>query len=148
VIRILIADDQELVRTGFRLILNDEPDLQVIAPEQFEFSVSIFVLSMIILGGMGNIAGVLVGGLLLGGFDRVLTPAISHFIQSAGTTLQIGFLADTDVSKAKTLIFGIILVVMMLVRPEGLIPSARRKMELHEGEPVPDAARGVVEELE
>ena len=122
--------------------------LQVIAPEQFEFSVSIFVLSMIILGGMGNIAGVLVGGLLLGGFDRVLTPAISHFIQSAGTTLQIGFLADTDVSKAKTLIFGIILVVMMLVRPEGLIPSARRKMELHEGEPVPDAARGVVEELE
>lgn len=108
--------------------------LQVIAPEQFEFSVSIFVLAMIILGGMGNIAGVLLGGLLLGSFDRILTPAISNFIHSAGTTLQIGILADTDVSKAKTLIFGITLVVMMLVRPEGLLPSVRRRMELHTGD--------------
>lgn len=105
--------------------------LQVIAPEQFDFSVSIFVLAMIILGGLGNIWGVIVGGLLLGGFNRILAERLSGLAHSFGTDLHNDFLLNLDVTKASSLIFGSALVIMMLVRPEGLLPSARRKAELH-----------------
>jgi branched-chain amino acid transport system permease protein len=108
--------------------------LQVIAPEQFDFSVSIFVLSMIILGGMGNIGGVIFGGLILGGFDRVLADRISGGLHGLGNAFSIDLLRDIDVTKGRTLIFGVALVVMMLIRPEGLFPSTRRKMELHAAE--------------
>jgi branched-chain amino acid transport system permease protein len=108
--------------------------LQVISPEQFDFSVSIFVLLMIVLGGMGNIPGVIVGGLILGGFDRVLTDFIDGLLQGLGQTFEIGLLRDADISSARTLIFGTALVILMLVRPEGILPSARVKAELHAAE--------------
>ncbi|HEX4743166.1 MAG TPA: branched-chain amino acid ABC transporter permease [Candidatus Limnocylindria bacterium] len=105
--------------------------LQVISPDQFDFSVSIFVLLMIVLGGMGNIPGVIVGGLLLGGFDRVLTEFVSDLLQEVGNTFQVEFLQQADISLFRTLIFGTALVILMLVRPEGLLPSRRVKLELH-----------------
>ena len=105
--------------------------LQVIAPEQFDFSVSIFVLSMIILGGLGNIAGVILGGVLLGGVDRILFDWISGVVHGVGAAIGNADLQITDVSRLRQFIFGIALVVMMLVRPEGLLPSARRRAELH-----------------
>jgi branched-chain amino acid transport system permease protein len=108
--------------------------LQVIAPEQFDFSVSIFVLCMIILGGLGNIGGVVAGGLLLGFVDRVLFDWISGFIHGIGEAINNQDLRFMDVSRSRQLIFGIALVVMMLVRPEGLFPSARVKAELHAAE--------------
>ena len=108
--------------------------LQVISPEQFDFSVSIFVLLMIVLGGMGNIPGVIVGGLILGGFDRVLSDFVSDLLRGAGRAFEIGFLRDADISRARTLIFGVALVALMLVRPEGILPSARVKAELHAAE--------------
>src|SRR5205809_5677012 len=61
--------------------------LQVIAPEQFRFSVSIFVLCMIILGGLGNIAGVIAGGVLLGGVDRILFDWISGIVHGIGAAI-------------------------------------------------------------
>ena len=108
--------------------------LQVIAPEQFDFSVSIFVLSMIILGGLGNIGGVIAGGLLLGFLDRVLFDWINGFVHSLGAAIGSEDLRLMDVSRSRQLIFGLSLVVMMLVRPEGLFPSARVKAELHAAE--------------
>jgi branched-chain amino acid transport system permease protein len=108
--------------------------LQVIAPEQFDFSVSIFVLLMIVLGGMGNIAGVIVGGLILGGFDRVLAEFLTDLLRGIGRTFEIDLLRDADISRAKTLIFGFVLVALMLVKPEGILPSARVKAELHAAE--------------
>ena len=105
--------------------------LQVISPDQFQFSVSIFVLLMIVIGGMGNIPGVIVGGLILGGFDRVLTDAISGSLRGLGSAFDIDFLRQADITRLRTLIYGTALVVLMLVRPEGILPSARRKMELH-----------------
>jgi branched-chain amino acid transport system permease protein len=105
--------------------------LQVISPDQFQFSVSIFVLLMIVIGGMGNIPGVIVGGLILGGFDRVLTDAISGSLRGLGSAFDIDFLRRADITRLRTLIYGTALVVLMLVRPEGILPSARRKMELH-----------------
>ncbi len=108
--------------------------LQVIAPEQFDFSVSIFVLCMIILGGIGNIGGVIAGGLLLGGVDRVLFDWISGIVHGIGAAIGNSDLQLMDVSRSRQIIFGIALVVMMLVRPEGLFPSARLRAELHAAE--------------
>lgn len=105
--------------------------LQVISPDQFQFSVSIFVLLMIVIGGMGNIPGVIVGGLILGGFDRVLTDAISGSLRGLGSAFDIDFLRQADITRLRTLIYGSALVILMLVKPEGILPSARRKMELH-----------------
>ena len=108
--------------------------LQVIAPEQFDFSVSIIVLCMIILGGLGNIGGVIAGGLLLGGVDRILFDWVSGIVHGIGAAIQNQDLQLMDVSRSRQLIFGVALVVMMLVRPEGLFPSARVKAELHAAE--------------
>jgi branched-chain amino acid transport system permease protein len=108
--------------------------LQVIAPEQFDFSVSIFVLCMIILGGLGNIGGVVAGGILLGFVDKVLFEWISGLIRGVGDAINNEDLRLMDVSRSRLLIFGISLVVMMLVRPEGLFPSARVRAELHAAE--------------
>jgi branched-chain amino acid transport system permease protein len=108
--------------------------LQVISPEQFDFSVSIFVLLMIVLGGMGNIPGVIVGGLILGGFDRVLADFVSDLLRGMGRTFEIAVLREADISRARTLIFGTALVILMLVKPEGILPSARVKAELHAAE--------------
>lgn len=116
--------------------------LQVIAPEQFDFSVSIFVLSMIILGGLGNIGGVIAGGLILGFTDRILFDWISGLVHGVGTAIGNQALGQMDVSRLRQFIFGISLVAMMLLRPEGLFPSARVKAELHAAE----ENEGVVEQ--
>jgi len=108
--------------------------LQQISPEQFDFSVSIFVLCMIILGGIGNIWGVVLGGALLGGFDRILAEVINNGVRSLASATGSDFLADLDIVKAKGFILGISLVLMMNLRPEGLFPSGRRKAELHAGD--------------
>jgi branched-chain amino acid transport system permease protein len=108
--------------------------LQVISPEQFDFSVSIFVLLMIVLGGMGNIPGVIVGGLILGGFDRVLSDFVSDLLRGTGRAFAIVPLQQADISNFRTLIFGTALVALMLVRPEGILPSRRVRAELHAAE--------------
>ena len=126
--------------------------LQVIAPEQFRFDVSIFVLVMIILGGLGNIGGVIAGGLILGGIDRILFDWVSGIVHGIGSAINNDDLRLMDVSRSRQLIFGIALVFMMLVRPEGLFPSARRKAELHAaeelGEPAAEQERAILVEVE
>ncbi|HUG06263.1 MAG TPA: branched-chain amino acid ABC transporter permease [Candidatus Limnocylindria bacterium] len=116
--------------------------LQVIAPEQFDFSVSIFVLCMIILGGLGNIGGVIAGGLLLGGVDRILFEWVSGIIHGIGEAINNQDLQFMDVSRSRLLFFGVALVAMMILRPEGLFPSARVRAELHAG----DESEGAVEQ--
>jgi branched-chain amino acid transport system permease protein len=108
--------------------------LQQISPEQFDFSVSIFVLCMIILGGIGHIWGVVLGGILLGTFDRVLAEKISGGVHGLGDAFGVPFLSTFDVVLFKSAILGVALVVLMNVRPEGLFPSRRRRAELHAGD--------------
>jgi len=108
--------------------------LQVITPDQFDFSVSIFVLLMIVIGGMGNIPGVIVGGLILGGFDRVLTDTITDIFRNVGRMFSVSALIEVDFSRLRTLIYGTALVVLMIFRPEGILPSSRVKAELHAAE--------------
>jgi branched-chain amino acid transport system permease protein len=103
---------------------------QFVDSSQFQFSVSVTVLAMIILGGIGNAYGVIAGALLIGGFDRILTEALGSPIHWLGSRLGINWLAVHDLKSDRFLVFGLALVLMMLVRPEGLFPSAQRRAEL------------------
>jgi branched-chain amino acid transport system permease protein len=95
-------------------------------PDDFFFNISVFILCMIILGGMGNIAGVIFGACFLAYLDR-------EGLANVGAWVNGHFGTHLDVPLYEFGIFGIILVVVMLVRPEGLIPSRRRAAEFHEG---------------
>jgi branched-chain amino acid transport system permease protein len=106
-------------------------------PGDFFFNISVFILCMIILGGMGNIWGVIVGGAFLAYLDR-------EGLADSGNWLSTHLHVNIDVPKYEFGIFGIILLVVMLFRPEGLIPSTRRAAELHEGvhdEPLYDVSK-------
>ena len=109
---------------------------QYVHPSNFEFSVSVTVLAMIILGGLGNIYGAVAGGILIGFFDRILTEWLNTPLHWLGDTIGVEALAGHDVKQDRFLIFGLALVLMMLLRPEGLFPSARRKAELRPDEDV------------
>ena len=102
-----------------------------IFPTSFFFNISILVLCMVIVGGMGNIAGVLVGALVLQYLNLTGLDKIGDRVNE-GIDL-VGIDSTIDIPKYKFLIFGVLLVIMMLFRPEGLIPSARRKAEFEEG---------------
>jgi branched-chain amino acid transport system permease protein len=104
--------------------------LQVIDPSQFDFSVSIIVLSMVIVGGLGNIWGVIAGGFLMGFFNFFLAPNANNWLGGFARVTNLDFLANLRLDDKKLFIFGLALVLMMVLRPEGLIPSARRKAEL------------------
>ena len=116
--------------------------LSLVSPENFGFSVSITVLVMVVLGGMGNIPGVMAGALLVYYVIFMLLPqlpqtatdianavGLSVLTQQSGDYPGIGEMA----SRLKFLVFGLILVVVMLVRPQGLIPSRERQQELTKG---------------
>lgn len=89
----------------------------------FEIIVSIVILVLVIVGGMGNIAGVAVGAVVLIGI--------------LGGPNQPGLLQEFG--EFKLLIYGALLIYMMLQRPEGLLPSVRRAQELHQSEFLQDA---------
>ena len=112
--------------------------LQLIDPFQFDFSISIVVLAMIILGGIGNIWGVIFGGVVLGFYDRVLTSEATNWLHGLAGTLNIPvispILASIDLSQYKYAIFGVALVVLMNVRPEGIFPNRQRAIEMHGGD--------------
>jgi len=95
-------------------------------PSDFFFNISVFLLCMVILGGLGSVWGVVAGGVLLGWLNvEGLAVLGSKFNDAAGTNIEI--------AKYQFGIYGAIIVVMMLFRPTGLIPEQRRKRELEEG---------------
>ncbi len=97
--------------------------LQSVYPHSMSFFVSINVLCLIIIGGMGSIPGVFVGALVLMGSPELLR----------------------EFAEFRYLVYGALLVVMMLTRPEGLWPDARRRLELHEEELAAEAAKALAE---
>ncbi len=128
--------------------------IQAILPTDFSFYISISVLIMIVLGGLGSIPGVILGAIILRFIDVYLLGQINGAIHGSplvtNPSSPLHFLAGVDFNTAKFLIYGLILLVMILVRPQGLIPNARRKREL-KGEGVSAdslSAVGVVEREE
>ena len=95
-----------------------------ISPESFVLVESVMVLAMVVLGGMGNIWGVILGAVLLSFVPEVLRYTVAP-LQEA---LFGRMLVDPEV--IRMLLFGLALVLMMLFRPAGILPSAVRKREL------------------
>jgi len=99
--------------------------LNTVNADQFQFSFSIFVLAMVILGGLGSIWGVVLGAIVLSVINNYLIPDVFNSLPS-----DIGL--DFDLTELSFGIFGFLLVIMMIIRPEGLLPERRRRMELVE----------------
>jgi branched-chain amino acid transport system permease protein len=98
-------------------------------PSQFSFNISVFLLCMVILGGMGSIWGVVVAGGILAWLNV-------EGLANIGTWLNDNVFPSShqiEVAKYQFGIYGVIIVLMMMFRPQGLIPEARRKREIQEG---------------
>ncbi len=104
-----------------------------INPPTFDLLRSINILSMVILGGMGSIPGVMLGAVLVTMLDLQILPRIAAVLrdaQRAGLPIPSTF----DPTQYQRLLFGILLVVMMIFRPQGILPDERHKEELHDVE--------------
>jgi branched-chain amino acid transport system permease protein len=102
--------------------------LNTVNADQFQFGFSIFILAMVILGGMGSVWGVVLGAVALSLINYRLIPDV---LNSVPSKLGLSFnLVDVNYG-----IFGFLLIVIMVLRPEGLLPERRRQLELHEPTP-------------
>ncbi|HEX8975996.1 MAG TPA: hypothetical protein VF781_05735 [Solirubrobacteraceae bacterium] len=98
----------------------------LVGADQFQFGFSVFVLAMVIVGGLGSVWGVVLGALLLSNINYYLIPdVLNHLPGDLGLNFN---LTDLQVS-----IFGFLLVLVMVLRPQGLLPERRRKLEMVEG---------------
>ncbi len=116
--------------------------LSLVSPENFGFSVSITVLVMVVLGGMGNIPGVMLGSLLIYLVIFMVLPSLPDTVTSIANAIGLTGLTQASgdfpgigefAARLKFLIFGLILVLVMLLRPQGLLPSREREQELTKG---------------
>jgi branched-chain amino acid transport system permease protein len=92
---------------------------------QFAFSFSIFVLAMIIVGGLGSIWGAVVGALSLSYINYYLIPDVLNEVPKA-------FGLNFNLTQLSFGIYGFLLVLVMVLRPQGLLPERRRRLELTE----------------
>ncbi len=115
-----------------------------VSPESFSFLQSIGVLTMVILGGLGSIPGVILGAAVVVILNIQILQTFSLYLsslrQSSGVIPIINFAwrdlsNQLDPAKYQKLVFGVILVVMMIFRPAGLIPAERRQRELESEDP-------------
>jgi branched-chain amino acid transport system permease protein len=121
--------------------------ISAIFPTVFDFSVSVIILCMVILGGLGNMTGVILGGIIIMAADRLYLPQLAKVLKGFLSTsvlpnipnpqLQDFIATSLDPTQMRLFLFGLTLVIMMIVRPEGLVPDATHQAELH-GEGVSD----------
>ncbi len=100
--------------------------LQTATPEMFGFPVSVMILVMVVLGGMGSVWGVVLGAMILQLLQSWFLQDLTGWIHDFGTLTGLDFLLKVDLVQSIELIFGIILVLMMLYRRDGLIPAHRK----------------------
>jgi len=96
-----------------------------VSPESFTFMESVFVVCVVVIGGMGSISGAIMGAIIIQG-----VPELIRGFASAGI-INLSATQVTAISNYRNLIFGLVLVIMMAVRPQGIFPSKRRARELH-----------------
>lgn len=101
--------------------------LGIVSPVDFQFQISVLIVSMLVLGGMGSVPGVIVGAIVLETINDFLLPQLSTFVH----------LGTVNVTQLQFLVYGCILVGVMLFKPEGLLPgrSGTRAQELHHAPP-------------
>jgi len=104
--------------------------LQTATPEMFMFPVSVMILVMIVFGGIGSVWGVVVGALLLQILQSWFLEDLSGWLHALGRLVGVDWLQHVELASSIELIFGLILVLMMLYRRQGLIPATRRTRTL------------------
>jgi ABC-type branched-subunit amino acid transport system permease subunit len=104
-----------------------------VTPDDFNYSDSIIYLAMVVIGGLGSIPGVIVGALVVYSINLFLLTQLDTLAGDPNSPLHIvtQLFPNFTFDSIRNLIFGSILVIVMIFRPEGLIPSARRRRELH-----------------
>jgi ABC-type branched-subunit amino acid transport system permease subunit len=110
-----------------------------VSPDNFSFGDSVIYLAMVVIGGIGSIPGVIVGALAVYAINQFILAQLDTLAADPTNLLHPILTAIHQVipsftfGNIRNLIFGIILVTVMIFRPEGFIPSARRRRELHHG---------------
>ncbi len=107
-----------------------------INPPTFDLLRSISILSMVILGGLGNIPGVILGAVLVTLLNIQILPRIAEVLRTAkdaGLPIPQSF----DPTQYQRLLFGLLMILMMIFRPEGILPEDRRRQELHDHDDEP-----------
>jgi len=110
-----------------------------VSPDNFSFGNSVIYLAMVVIGGIGSIPGVIVGALVVYSVNEFILAQLDTLAADPSNLLHPIYTAIVHVipgftfGNIRNLIFGVILVTIMIFRPEGLIPSARRRRELHQG---------------
>ncbi len=110
-----------------------------VSPDNFSFGDSVIYLAMVVIGGIGSIPGVIVGALAVYSINEFLLAQLDTLAADPSNPLFAvkDFIITHGIQgftfgNIRNLVFGVVLVVIMIYRPEGLIPSARRRRELHQ----------------
>src|SRR5579875_3388219 len=119
--------------------------LQTATPDMFMFPVSVMVLVMIVLGGMGSVYGVVLGAIILQLLQSWFLQDLTGWIHALGAFVGSAWMQKIDLVQSIELIFGIILVIMMLYRRQGLIPATRPTQALTYEQQNAMPSRGVIE---
>src|SRR5437763_13009276 len=103
--------------------------------EMFCFPFSVMILVMVVFGGIGSVWGVVVGAVILQMLQSWFLQDLSQWLHALGRLINVDWLQRIELASSIELIFGVILVVMMLYRREGLIPATPRVAALVVEEP-------------
>jgi branched-chain amino acid transport system permease protein len=121
----------------------------LVSPDSFLFVVSVTVLVMVVLGGMGNISGVIIGALIIYFLLNNVLAQLPSNVESFARSIGLASLNDRNgdwpglagaTQRLQFLLYGLVLVLMMLLRPQGIFPSRVREQELRHTGPVEDEA--------
>ncbi|MBA3827167.1 MAG: hypothetical protein H0X24_25145, partial [Ktedonobacterales bacterium] len=111
---------------------------------QYVFLVSITVVVMVVLGGIGSVPGVILGAIILKYFDLKVLDGINTSINTSslvvGPNAPLHFLGNLPIGQSKYLMYGIVLLAFVLLRPQGIIPNNRRQRELRQATAVEDVS--------
>ncbi|HEX4578371.1 MAG TPA: hypothetical protein VH498_00065 [Candidatus Dormibacteraeota bacterium] len=117
----------------------------IVSPEAFSFSVSVAVLSIIVLGGIGNITGVILGSFVLTFVIFWMLHYLNEWSATLSKTVGVPALGNIDFSQYTYVVYGVALIGMMLLRPGGLLPSRARKVELEHSTGAEDESLAAVQ---
>jgi branched-chain amino acid transport system permease protein len=121
--------------------------LTTATPEMFQFPVSVMILVMVVLGGMGSVRGVVLAALILSFLQSTILQELSLWVNTLGRMVGSPWLERIELIRALELIFGLILVFMMLFRREGLFPARRKVTALTRDQQAAAPSRGATVSL-
>jgi branched-chain amino acid transport system permease protein len=107
--------------------------VSIVSSDDFSFSVSITVLSIVVLGGIGNIVGVILGSFVLTFVIFWVLPNMNGWSLTLSHTTNLPALGSINFTQYTYIVYGVALIAMMLFRPGGLLPSRARRIELERG---------------